>query len=168
MANILKGLLYKKVKNSNGEKNTVPFLPKTLAKLVIREDGTSVEDALNGVSGGKSYATFDSKEEYDIAREAGEVKEGTIVIIPRNDLDETEEPVTPPIDENPSDIEEPSDGGDNTDNTEESNGGEETGGTEESTDTPSTGEEESGESEAPVTPSGDVNNENNVENENNL
>ena len=117
MAKILKGLLHKKVKGSNGEKNTVPFLPKTLAKLVIREDGTSVEDALNEVSGGKSYATFESKEEYDIAREAGEVKEGTIVIIPRNDTDNTEEPVTPPVGENPSDIEEPSGGADNGDET---------------------------------------------------
>ena len=132
MAKILKGLLHKKVKNSNGEKNTVPFLPKTLAKLVIREDGTSVEDALNEVSGGKSYATFESKEEYDIAREAGEVKEGTIVIIPRNDTDDTEEPVTPPIDENPSDTEEPSGGGDNSGETPPENNN-----TERPTDTPS-------------------------------
>ena len=132
MAKILKGLLHKKVKGSNGEKNTVPFLPKTLAKLVIREDGTSVEDALNEVSGGKSYATFDSKEEYDIAREAGEVKEGTIVIIPRNDSDDTEEPVTPPIDETPSDTEEPSDGGDNSGETLPENNN-----TERPTDTPS-------------------------------
>lgn len=132
MAKILKGLLHKKVKGSNGEKNTVPFLPKTLAKLVIREDGTSVEDALNEVSGGKSYATFESKEEYDIAREAGEVKEGTIVIIPRNDSDDTEEPVTPPIDETPSDTEEPSDGGDNSGETLPENNN-----TERPTDTPS-------------------------------
>lgn len=100
MAKIVKGVLYKKIKDSSGKRTgRVPFLPKTLSKFVIREDGTNVEDTLkivDKIKDAKTYITYTSKDEYDAARESGEIKEGVLGIIPRNDLVENAtEPSSP-------------------------------------------------------------------------
>lgn len=82
MANLLKGLLYKKTLDSNGNvTGKVPFLPKTLAKLIIRDNGDTVEDALAKLEANKSYLVYETVEEYQTALAAGEIPEGTLSIV---------------------------------------------------------------------------------------
>lgn len=93
MANILKGLLYKKSLDSDGNVTSkIPFLPRTLSKLVVMDDGTNVETAIgtvktdlqllqDAVSGGGTFKTFATKAAYDAAVLAGEVKSTDLCII---------------------------------------------------------------------------------------
>ena len=93
MANILKGLLYKKTLDADGNVTSkVPFLPRTLSKLVIMDNGTDVETTIgavktdlqllqDAVSGGGAFKTFATKAAYDAAVLAGEVKSTDLCII---------------------------------------------------------------------------------------
>lgn len=82
MENILKGLLYKKTLDASGNvTGKIPFLPKTLSKLIIRDNGDTVEKALTDLEEKKSYLVYATMEEYEIAKNAGEIPDGVLSII---------------------------------------------------------------------------------------
>lgn len=84
MTNVIAGMLYKKILNEDGTvKEHVPFLLKTLAKLVILEDGTTVQDSINELRKNKTKV-FQTIEDYDAARIAGTVSDGEMCVI-KND-----------------------------------------------------------------------------------
>ena len=82
MANILKGLLYKKTLDENGNINgKIPFLPKTLSNLVFRSNGKTVEKSLTDLENKKTHLVFDTMEEYTTAQEAGDIPEGMFCLV---------------------------------------------------------------------------------------
>lgn len=94
--NYSSGLFYKKeLDSTTGKvKSQFPFLPKTLSRLIIRNDGTNAEASLvtieknltdltktvQDMSNAKSYRVFATKEEYDTAYEAGEVNDTLCIV----------------------------------------------------------------------------------------
>lgn len=90
------GLFHKKVLDSTTGKvkSSIPFLPKSLAKFIIREDGKTVEDGLKAIeksvsdlqkdvkdlSDKKSYSVFATKAEYDAEYAKGTLTDTLCVI----------------------------------------------------------------------------------------
>jgi len=68
MANMVKfgkGILYKKILNDDGTiKETVPTFLKTLANLVMTNEGKSVEQKLKELDEKKTYLEFNTREDY--------------------------------------------------------------------------------------------------------
>lgn len=82
MADILKGVIYKKTTDENGNvTGKVPFLPKSLAKFIVRGNGETVEKTLQDLESKKSYMVYDTMEDYETAKDAGEIPNGVLSII---------------------------------------------------------------------------------------
>lgn len=74
-----KGLFYKKIKNASGEFATkIPFLPKTLANLVVMNNGKNVQETIDGLT---PHMVFESKSAYLTAYNAGNIPAGTVCIV---------------------------------------------------------------------------------------
>lgn len=82
MADIAKGMLYKKVLDSNGNvEKTVPFLTKTLANLVVTTDGSNVETKLTELDNKKTYLVYETLDAYMADYNAGKIPVGTLAIV---------------------------------------------------------------------------------------
>lgn len=85
----LTGVLYKKTFDSAGNISAkIPFLIKTMASLVINEDGTTVESRLTNlnerlvkIEDAKTYLVYESLGEYQTAYANGEIPEGVLAIV---------------------------------------------------------------------------------------
>ena len=82
MAEVSKGLFYKKVLDGNGNTTkTVPLLPKTMANLVVTEDGSTVESKLETLDNKKTYLVYNTIDEYMADYEAGLIPAVTLAIV---------------------------------------------------------------------------------------
>ena len=82
MAEVSKGMFYKKVLDENGNlQKQVPFLPKTTAGLVVTEDGATVESKLQDLANAKTYLTYRTLEEYMADYNSGVIPAGTLAVV---------------------------------------------------------------------------------------
>lgn len=82
MAKYEKGVLYKKILDNTGKVvGKVPFLVKTLAKLVILKDGTNVQDKIDALDQKKTYLIFDTYADYKEAKSKDEIAPDVLCII---------------------------------------------------------------------------------------
>lgn len=82
MAEVSKGMFYKKVLDENGNlQKQVPFLPKTTAGLVVTEDGATVEKKLQDLANAKTYLTYRTLEEYMSDYNSGVIPAGTLAVV---------------------------------------------------------------------------------------
>lgn len=82
MAKYSKGVLYKKILDEAGNViEKVPFLLKTLGKLVVLDDGTTVQDKVAELENRKTYLVYDTYAEYKTAYDAGEIPDGTLTFV---------------------------------------------------------------------------------------
>lgn len=77
MAQVTKGMMYKKTMNDQGEvTGKIPFFPKTLSDSVFMSDGTTVDNTIANIN--KKIWTG-THEQFDDAIASGEIVDGTIV-----------------------------------------------------------------------------------------
>lgn len=86
MAKIRFGTFFKRKVDENGKvsnkpEDKIPFFPKTLANLVFKSDGTTVEETLNTIAKGAGTQEFESMDAYRAALADGSALEDAIYVV---------------------------------------------------------------------------------------